>query len=61
MKVCVIGAGYVGLVTASGFAEAGNHVVCADPNAGRIATLNRNETHIFEPGLESMIKYNIEG
>jgi UDPglucose 6-dehydrogenase len=61
MKVCVIGAGYVGLVTASGFAETGNHVVCADLNAGRIAALNRNETPIFEPGLEAMIKYNREG
>ena len=61
MKVCVIGAGYVGLVTASGFAETGNHVVCADLNAGRIAALNRNETPIFEPGLEAMIKYNIDG
>jgi len=61
MKVCVIGAGYVGLVTASGFADTGNNVVCADSNAERIAALNRNETPIFEPGLESMIKHNIEG
>jgi len=61
MKVCVIGAGYVGLVTASGFAETGNNVVCADLNAGRIAALNRHEIPIFEPGLETMIKYNIDG
>ena len=61
MKVCVIGAGYVGLITASGFSETGNDVVCADVNAGRIEALKRGETPIFEPGLESMIKHNIEG
>ena len=61
MKVCVIGAGYVGLVTASGFAETGNSVVCADLNAEKIAAINRGESTIFEPCLESMTKRNIEG
>ena len=61
MKVCVIGAGYVGLVTASGFSETGNDVICADVNTARIEALQRGETPIFEPGLESMIKHNIEG
>jgi UDPglucose 6-dehydrogenase len=59
MKVCVIGAGYVGLVTGTGFAETGNNVVCADLDPGKIAALNRGETPIFEPGLEPMIKRNI--
>jgi UDPglucose 6-dehydrogenase len=52
MKVCVIGAGYVGLVTGTGFAETGNNVVCADLDADKIAALNRGQTPIFEPGLE---------
>src|SRR5215510_14028559 len=60
MKVCVIGAGYVGLVTATGFAETGNTVVCADLDANKIAALNRGQTPIFEPGLEPMLKRNIE-
>jgi UDPglucose 6-dehydrogenase len=61
MKVCVIGAGYVGLVTGTGFAETGNNVVCADLDADKIAALNRGQTPIFEPGLEPMLKRNIEG
>ncbi|HKP62025.1 MAG TPA: UDP-glucose/GDP-mannose dehydrogenase family protein [Polyangiales bacterium] len=61
MKVCVIGAGYVGLVTGTGFAETGNNVVCADLDPTKVATLNRGETPIFEPGLEEMIKRNIAG
>jgi UDPglucose 6-dehydrogenase len=61
MKVCVIGAGYVGLVTGTGFAETGNNVVCADLDENKVATLNRGQTPIFEPGLEPMLKRNIEG
>jgi UDPglucose 6-dehydrogenase len=61
MKVCVIGAGYVGLVTGTGFAETGNNVVCADLDENKIASLKRGETPIFEPGLEPMLKRNIEG
>lgn len=61
MKVCVIGAGYVGLVTGVGFAETGNNVVCADLDPGKIAALNRGETPIFEPGLEELIRRNIAG
>jgi UDPglucose 6-dehydrogenase len=61
MKVCVIGAGYVGLVTGTGFAETGNNVVCADLDENKIAALNRGQTPIFEPGLEPMLKRNIAG
>ncbi len=61
MKVCVIGAGYVGLVTGTGFAETGNNVVCADLDAGKVAALQRGEVPIFEPGLGPMIQRNIEG
>jgi UDPglucose 6-dehydrogenase len=61
MKVCVIGAGYVGLVTGTGFAETGNNVVCADLDENKIAALKRGQTPIFEPGLEPMLKRNIDG
>ncbi|MEY4580896.1 MAG: hypothetical protein RL701_5599 [Pseudomonadota bacterium] len=61
MKVCVIGAGYVGLVTGTGLAETGNNVVCADLDENKIASLNRAQTPIFEPGLEPMLKRNIDG
>src|ERR1700712_3163947 len=61
MKVCVIGAGYVGLVTGTGFAETGNDVVCADLDEKKIAALKQGQTPIFEPGLEPMLKRNIAG
>jgi UDPglucose 6-dehydrogenase len=61
MKVCVIGAGYVGLVTGTGFAETGNEVVCADLDATKIDRLQRGEVPIFEPGLEPMVQQNLEG
>ncbi|MDH5672683.1 MAG: UDP-glucose/GDP-mannose dehydrogenase family protein [Myxococcales bacterium] len=60
MKVCVIGAGYVGLVTGTGFAETGNDVVCADLDAAKIAQLEAGETPIFEPGLLPMIERNAQ-
>ena len=59
MKICVVGSGYVGLMTGTGFAETGNNVICADLDAEKVATLNRGETPIFEPGLEPMMKRNI--
>jgi len=60
MKVCVIGSGYVGLVSGAGFSETGNDVVCADLDANKVASLSRGEIPIFEPGLEEMVKRNAE-
>jgi UDPglucose 6-dehydrogenase len=59
MRVCVIGAGYVGLVTGTGFAETGNDVVCADLDESKIARLQKGEVPIFEPGLEPMVQRNL--
>ena len=62
MKVCVIGPGYVGLVTAACFAEMGNDVLCvgkAGLDDDRIARLNRGECPIFEVGLEGLIQTNL--
>ena len=58
MRVTVVGSGYVGLVTAACLAETGNHVVCADLNAAKIARLKANDIPIYEPGLESLVRQN---
>jgi UDPglucose 6-dehydrogenase len=58
MKICVVGIGYVGLVTAGCFAEAGNDVVCVDADAKKIASLKNGAIPIYEPGLAEIVKHN---
>ena len=58
MRVTIFGSGYVGLVTGACLADAGNHVICVDVDAGKIERLNRGEVPIHEPGLEEMIRRN---
>jgi len=60
MRVTIFGSGYVGLVTGACLADAGNHVICVDVDAGKIERLNRGDVPIHEPGLDAIIKRNAE-
>ena len=58
MNICIVGVGYVGLVTGTCFAEFGNHVICVDKDEQRIGSRQQNIIPIYEPGLEEMVKRN---
>jgi len=58
MNVSVIGTGYVGLVTGACLADMGNHVLCLDVDAAKIAALNAGQVPIYETGLEAVVKRN---
>ncbi len=60
MKIAVIGTGYVGLVTGTCFAGSGNSVVCVDIDKSKIESLCRAEVPFFEPGLDKMVRANID-
>ncbi|MDR2771929.1 MAG: UDP-glucose/GDP-mannose dehydrogenase family protein [Elusimicrobiota bacterium] len=60
MNITMIGSGYVGLVSGVCLAESGNNVVNVDVNVQKIAMLNSGKVPIYEPGLDEMIKRNVE-
>ena len=59
MRICVIGSGYVGLVTGACLADSGNHIVAVDNDAEKIRRLSGGDPIIFEPGLEELLKTNL--
>jgi UDPglucose 6-dehydrogenase len=60
MNICVVGTGYVGLVTGAVFADLGNDVVCLDNDGAKIDALKAGRMPIYEPGLEEMVARNVE-
>jgi UDPglucose 6-dehydrogenase len=60
MRIAMIGAGYVGLVSGACFSDFGHHVVCVDKDEARITALNRGDLPIYEPGLADLVASNVK-
>lgn len=60
MKVCVIGTGYVGLVTGACLARIGHHVICVDNNEEKVKVMQAGQSPIFEPGLSEILRESID-
>jgi len=59
MKLCIIGSGYVGLVSGTCFAEVGHHVICVDNDQRKVDALQAGKIPIYEPGLDDLVVRNV--
>ena len=60
MRICIVGSGYVGLVTGTCLADSGNHVIGVDIDQKKVERLSRGQCPIYEPGLEEMLRVNLK-
>ena len=60
MNICMVGIGYVGLVTGTCLAESGNEVICVDNDVRKVSLLKRGKIYIYEPGLETLVRRNVK-
>ena len=59
-KICIIGVGYIGLVSGAGLSEFGNEVTCVDLDKEKIKQLKNGEIPIYEPGLKALVETNFK-
>ncbi|MBU1853114.1 MAG: NAD-binding protein, partial [Candidatus Omnitrophica bacterium] len=60
MNICIVGAGYVGLVTGACFSDLGNKVICVDNDKKKIEMLKKSKMPFYEKGLEDMVRRNMK-
>ena len=60
MRIAVLGAGYVGLVSGACLADFGHHVTCVDKDSIKISTLKAGKVPIYEPGLDEIVLSNVQ-